>query len=97
MAKENYISFRANAEFHGYLRQLSGILSVQEGRNVRVTDVAWRIIDLGLPLLKDELDQSFFDSDAQLLHKKFEILAALRATRRILHLLEGVSQSATKI
>jgi len=88
MAKENFVAFRADGDFRAYLKDLARILSVQEGRPVRVTDVIWRLIDRGMPLLEEELDQKLCTESDAMLHKKFEISAALRSTRSSLYFLE---------
>lgn len=90
MAKENFISFRADDDFSAYLKQLAENLTKKEGRVVRVTDVIWRIIDAGLPVLRSEIDEELGTEVAHLLHKKFEISAALRSTRSALRHLESL-------
>lgn len=91
MAKEKFVSFRSDEEFGNYLRKLADDLGVIEGRKVSVSDLMWRIVDSGLPAVQEFVEQSLPESSTKMLHKKYQISAALRTTRSTLHILEQVS------
>lgn len=81
MTKRNHLNFRTDDGFAGYVKGLALALSEKEGRNVRITDVMWKIIDYGRPLLEEELESYLCDKNMILSKQKLDVAAAQRSIK----------------